>query len=123
MAQNIIYYKNNQLQIRDIRAHGNVLLQRIKLLETKLNRLKQRGEQQCQRDIIALNKMVSKMLQMLAHIHILEVTNNCYIGKGVFTQMLNKRFNELNYQFRRRLMWKRKLAQNLQKRPVHFNVL
>ena len=67
MGQLMIDHHNiYQVQINHIRTHGDVLLQRIKTLEIKMNQKKQQNQQASQQDINSLNAMVKKLLRMLA---------------------------------------------------------
>ena len=70
MAQIMIQHRNNyEVQIYQLRVHGDVLLQRIKMLEIKMNQIKQQNQQPNQQDINSLNAMVKKLLGMLAQIN------------------------------------------------------
>ena len=83
MAQAMIDNKNNyQERIQSLRSHGDILLQRIKKLEIKMNLTKQQNQEPNQQEINSLNAMVKKLLKMLAQINTYEyfkLTNEPFI--------------------------------------------
>ena len=108
MAQDYTYY---QQQIQFLRSSGDILLDRIKTLETNMNRRKQQNQQPFQQDINSLNAMVKKLLQILAEINTCQYFQltyepfNCY--SHYFTQMCNRYFQDLMQQFTAKLRIKR----------------
>ena len=113
MAQIMIEHQNiYQVQINHIRTHGDVLLQRIKMLEIKMNQKKQQNQQPSQQDINSLNAMVKKLLRMLAQINTyqyFQITNEpfTYVNGPYFNQMCNNHFEWLIQRFITQLRIKR----------------
>ena len=97
----------NQMQIRQLEAENEILLQRTEQLETKLNRLKQQGIKQNQKDERVLNSMVSKSLYLLAQIQTLKVVGEAIMSQHTFVSIVNKRFELLLDRFKQRLQYKR----------------
>ena len=97
----------NQMQIRQLEAENEILLQRTEQLETKLNRLKQQGIKQNQKDERVLNSMVSKSLYLLAQIQTLKVVGEAIMSQHTFGSIVNKRFELLLDRFKQRLQYKR----------------
>ena len=98
MAQIMLQLNNDyQLQIHYLQSQGDVLLQRIKMLEIKMNRRKQQNQQANQQDINSLNAMVKKLLRMLAQINTyqyFQITNEPFscINGTYFNQICNNHF-------------------------------
>ena len=129
MAQ--IMLQNNEKyeqQIQYLRAHGDILLQRIKMLEIKMNRRKQQNQQANQQDINSLNSMVKKLLQWLAQINtyqFFQITNEPfrYVNGICFNQICNNQFENLVRSFIKKLQFKhlRRLQRlQSQQRLHHF---
>ena len=97
----------NQMRIQQLEAENEILLQRTEQLETKINRLKQQGITQNQKDERVLNSMVSKSLYLLAEIQTLKVKGHMTILNHTFNSIVNRRFEVLLNQFKRRLQYKR----------------
>ena len=108
----------NQMRIQQLEAENKILLQRTEQLETKINRMKQQGITQNQKDERVLNSMVSKSLYLLAEIQTLKVVGDTRISNHTFSSMINKRHQLLLDQFKQRLQYKR---QQRIKRLQHFN--
>ena len=108
----------NQMRIRQLEGENKILLQRTEQLETKINRLKQQGVTQNQKDERVLNSMVSKSLYLLAEIQTLKVVGETTISNHTFSSMINKRYELLLGKFKQRLQYKR---QQRIKRLQHFN--
>ena len=100
-------YINNEMRLMEINAENNILLQRVKQLETKINRVKQRCETPCQKDITVLNAMVSKSLYLLAERDTLTIVGNSLITRRVLHHMIENRCQYLTDKFKRRLFNKR----------------
>ena len=107
-ANHYNYYQN---QIQFLRLSGDILLDRIKSLETNMNRKKQQNQPPFEQDINSLNAMVKKLLEMLAEINTCQYFQmiyepfNCY--SDYFIQMRNRYFQHLMHQFIQRLHIKR----------------
>ena len=108
----------NQMRIQQLEAENKILLQRTEQLETKINRMKQQGITQNQKDERVLNSMVSKSLYLLAEIQTLKVVGHTTISNHTFSSMINKRYQLLLDRFKQRLQYKR---QQRMKRLQHFN--
>ena len=67
MLENQIY-KSYEREILYLQRHGNKLLQKIKQQETKMNQRKQQNLQPNRKDLYTLNRMIKKLLRMLAFI-------------------------------------------------------
>ena len=113
MAQIMINnYNQYQQQIHLLRAHGDVLLERIKILEIKMNKRKQQNEEADPKDINSLNAMVKKLLRMLAKINTYEyyqLTNEPFIRVNdfYFNHIFNNYFEDYIRRFIRQLRLKR----------------
>ena len=66
----------NEMRIQELESENEILMQRTEQLEMKINRLKQQGIKQNQKDERVLNSMVSKSLYLLAEIQTLKVVGN-----------------------------------------------
>ena len=107
-----------QMRIQQLEAENKILLQRTEQLETKINRLKQQGITQNQKDERVVNSMVSKSLYLLAEVQTLKVVGDTTISNHTFSSMINKRYQLLLDRFKQRLQYKR---QQRIKRLQHFN--
>ena len=113
MAQIMINnYNQYQQQIHLLRAHGDVLLERIKILEIKMNKRKQQNEEVDTKDINSLNAMVKKLLRMLAKINTYEyyqLTNEPFIHVNdfYFNHIFNNYFEDYIRRFITQLRLKR----------------
>ena len=108
-----------EMRIQQLEGENKILLLRTEQLETKLNRLKQQGIKQNQKDERVLNSMVSKSLYLLAEIQTLKVVGNATFSNHAFSSMINKRYQLLLDRFKRRLQYKR---QQRIERLQHFNL-
>ena len=61
-------YNQHQQRIQLLRSTGDILLQRINILETHMNKRKQQNQYQFPKDINSLNTLVKRLLLMLAEI-------------------------------------------------------
>ena len=69
MAQQSLYYLNNYNQrIQFLRTCGDQLLERIKMLEIRMNRRKQQNQQPHQNEVDWMYSMSKNLLGMLAEI-------------------------------------------------------
>ena len=110
MAQIMIrHHKNYEAQIKYIRTHGDVLLQRIKMLEIKMNQRKQQNQEASQQDINSLNAMVKKLLQMLAQINTYQYFQFTHepFNQPYFNQICKNYFESLIRRFITQLRIKR----------------
>lgn len=133
MAQQMInHYNYYQQRIQFLRLSGDILLDRIKTLETNMNRSKQQNQQPFQQDLNSLNAMVKKLLQMLAEINTCQYFQltyesfNCY--SDYFIQMCNRYFQHLMHQFIEKLHIKRiqriqSLSQNIDFQSSSQNII
>lgn len=113
MAQIMIkHHDKYEVQIHQLRTDGDVLLQRIKMLEIKMNQNKQQNQQPSQQDINSLNAMVKKLLRMLARINTyqyFQITHEPFIcvNQPYFNQICNNYFEDLIRRFITQLRIKR----------------
>ena len=103
LAKDVAIYINNEMRLLDIRAENNVLLHRIKQVETKINRAKKRGKRPNLQDINALNKMVFKSLYLLAERDTLTIIGNALVKPSVLHRQIEQRHKYLDDKFRREL--------------------
>ena len=103
LTRNVAKYINNEMRLLEIQAENNVLLQRMNEVETRINHAKQRYEQPCLRDIIALNAMASKSLYLLAEKDTLTIVGTSLITQRVLHGMIQNRHQYLTDKFKRRL--------------------
>ena len=120
MAQTMVnHYNHYQQKIQFLRWHGDVLLQRINMLETNMNQRKQQNQQPIEHDLNCLNQMTKKLLHMLAEINTcqyFQLTNEPFTnGDFYYNQMCKRYFEDLIQQFIAKLRIRRiKRLQNLQ---------
>ena len=107
LARDVSMYINNEMRLLEIKAENDVLLQRIKQLETKINHLKKSGETPYKKDKSVLNAMVSKSLYLLAEKDTLQVIGTSLISQQVLQRMITTRFQYLMDRFKRKLFHKR----------------
>ena len=103
MTQQMINHYNDYRQhIQFLRSSGNILLQRVKTLETNMNRRRKQNQQPFVRDINSLNAMVKKLLQMIAQINTcryLQLNEPFNIHSSYFTRICNRYFQHLSHKF------------------------
>lgn len=109
------------MRLLEIKAENNILLQQIKQLETKINRLKQRSETPCKKDESVLNAMVSKSLYLLAEVHTLQTVGTLLISQRSLQTMTRNRYNQLMDRFKQRLYYKRQQRTKNLKRLHHLD--
>ena len=107
LSMDVQRYLNNEMQMQQIKAENNILLQRVKQLETKINKVKQQKGTPCKRDEQSLNAMVAKSLHFLAKIHTFEVVGNRLIPQHLFNTMVHNRYNQLMDRFLKKLYYRR----------------
>ena len=121
LARHVDWWLSKESQIQQIKAENNILLQRVKQLETKMNRLKQQKETPCKKDEQTLNTMVAKFLKMLARIHTLEATNLYRLNERTLNRMVEKRYNDLMERFVKKLYYKRQQRLLSSQRLFHLD--
>lgn len=125
LARDVSLYINTEMRLIEIEAENDVLLQRVKQLETKINEVKRRCETPCQKDKVVLNAMVSKSLYLLAERDTLKVVGNSLISRRILNRMIQNRERYLTDRFKRRLFYKRFERQKHIERLHHidFNIV
>ena len=103
LTADVAIYINNEMRLLDIRAENNVLMQRIKRCETKINRAKKRRQRPNIQDINALNKMVYKSLYLLAERDTLTIIGNALVKPSVLHRQIEARHKYLDDKFRKEL--------------------
>ena len=103
LTKDVAIFINNEMRLLNIRAENNVLMHRIKRLETKINRAKKRGQRPNLEDINALNKMVFKSLYLLAERDTLTIIGNALVKPSVLHRQIEQRHKYLDDKFRREL--------------------
>ena len=103
LTKDVAIFINNEMRLLAIRAENNVLMHRIKRLETKINRAKKRGQRPNLEDINALNKMVFKSLYLLAERDTLTIIGNALVKPSVLHRQIEQRHKYLDDKFRREL--------------------
>ena len=103
LTMDVAIYVNNEMRLLDIEAENNVLMQRIKQCEIKINRAKKRGQRPNIEYINALNKMVYKSLYLLAERDTLTIIGNTLVKPSVLHRQIAHRHKYLNDKFRTKL--------------------
>ena len=133
MAQAMVnHYNYYQQRIQSLRLNGDILLQRIKMLEINMNQRKHQNLQPNPQHINSLNVMVKKLLQMLGEINTcqyFQLTNEPFnIVDFYFKQMCNRYYEDLIRQFIAKLRIRRiQRLQQLQRlnniiHPIDFQI-
>ena len=115
MGQSLVYNSNNygyySERIRFLQSIGNHLLQRIKCLETNMNKRKQQNQEPFHYDVTQLHGMATELLQTLAEINVCQyfyLVNEYYnFNDYYYKQMCCKYFQDLMLQFNLKLKAKR----------------
>ena len=115
MVQSLVFNSNNYgdytERIRFLRSIGDNLLQRIQLLETNMNKLKQQNQQPLSNEITKLHDMATELLQMLAEINVCQyfhLVNEYFdFNDYYYKQMCFRYFQDLMQQFNFKLKQKR----------------
>ena len=125
LTRDVAKYINNEMRLLEIKAENDVLLQRVKQLETRINLAKQQYQQPCLKDITVLNAMVSKSLYLLAEKDTLTIVGNSLITQRVFHRMIENRCQYLTDKFKRRLFNKRfeRLHKVERLHHINFNIV
>ena len=120
MTQSMIdQYNQHQQRIQLLRSTGDILLRRINILETHMNKRKQQNQYQFAEDIDSLNTLVKRLLLMLAEIKTCQYFQLTFepfsIFSSTYIEMCNRFFKNLIRQFITDLQFKRyKRLQRLQ---------
>ena len=93
-------------KICELEAQNNVLLQRVRQLETKINHLKQKNNVVSKTNEKKLNAMVMKSLTLLAKVQTLEVIGELYVHEKQIYRMVEQRYAYLMDKFTKRLYHK-----------------
>ena len=125
LTRDVSIYINNEMRLIEIKAENDILLQRVKQLETRINRAKQRYESPCLRDMTVLNAMVSKSLYLLAERDTLQIVGNSLINRHILHGMIDNRCQYLIDKFKRRLFNKRfeRLHKVERLHHIDFNII
>lgn len=102
MAQIMVEQNNNyQNRIYFLRSHGDILLNRIKMLEIKMNRMKQRNQEANERDI--------NLLAEINTYQYFQLTNEPFmcVNDNYFNQIRNNYFEHYIRRFITQLRLKR----------------
>ena len=125
LTKDVAIFINNEMRLLDIRAENNVLMHRIKRLETKINRAKKRGQRPNLEDINALNKMVFKSLYLLAERDTLLVIGNKLMKESVLHRQIEHRRKYLDDKFRKELYHRQyiRLCKAPRLHHIDFNIV
>ena len=128
MGQSLVYNSNNYAdyteRIRFLRSIGDQLLQEIHLLETNMNKRRQRNQQPFIYEITKLQSMTRKMLQLIAEINVCQyfhLVNEYFdFNDYYYKKMCLKYFQDLMQQFNNIL--KQKNMNRIKRNLIHdFN--
>ena len=103
LTKDVAIYISNEMRLLDIIAENNVLMQRIKQCEIKINKAKRRGRRPNIKHINALNKMVYKSLYLLAERDTLSIIGNAIIKPSILDRQIQRRHEYLDDKFKREL--------------------
>ena len=96
-------FENLNQRVRLLRSTGDISLQKIKQLETYLNKRKQQNQYPLHEDINLLNQLVKSQLKMLAEIKTCQYFISCHEAISIFSQryieITNTLFEGLMRQF------------------------
>ena len=125
LTKDVAIFINNEMRLLNIRAENNVLMHRIKRLETKINRAKKRGQRPNLEDINALNKMVFKSLYLLAERDTLLVIGNKLMKESVLHRQIEHRRKYLDDKFRKELYHRQyiRLCKAPRLHHIDFNIV
>ena len=121
LTSDVNLYLNNEMRLQQIKAENNILLQRTKHLEIKINRCKQFGETPCKKDESVLNAMVLKSLYLLAETHTLQIVGTKSVPQRSLHTMIQNRYKQLMDRFRQKLYYKRLQRTKNVKRLHHLD--
>ena len=106
MAQIMVEQNNNyQNRIYFLRSHGDILLNRIKMLEIKMNRMKQRNQEANERDINLLAEINTYQYFQLTNEPFMCVNDNYFnqIRNNYFEYYIRRFITQLRLKRIRRL--------------------
>ena len=121
LTKNVNRWLSTESQIQQLKAENNILLQRVKQLETKINQVKQQNKTPCKTDEKTLNAMVAKSLKMLARLQTLEAIGTYRLKQRILDRMVEKRYNDLMERFVKRLYYKRQQRLLSSQRLFHLD--
>ena len=121
LTKNVNRWLSTESQIQQLKAENNILLQRVKQLETKINQVKQQNKTPCKTDEKTLNAMVAKSLKMLARLQTLEAIGTYRIKQRILDRMVEKRYIDLMERFVKRLYYKRQQRLLSSQRLFHLD--
>ena len=121
LPKDVNCYLSNQSQIQQLKAENNILLQRVKQLETKINQMKQQKKTPNKTDEKKLNAMVAKSLKMLARLQTLESIGTYRLKQRQLDRLVEKRYNDLMDRFVKRLYYKRQQRLLSSQRLFHLD--
>ena len=121
LTKDVNCWMSRQSQIQQLKAENNILSQRVKQLETKINQVKQQNETPCKKDEKTLNAMVAKSLTMLARVQTLEAIGENRLTQRILDRMVEKRYNDLMERFIKRLYYKRQQRLQSSQRLFHLD--
>ena len=121
LTSDVNVYLSNEIRLQQVKEENDILLQRTKHLETKINRCKQLGETPCKKDESVLNAMVCKSLYLLAERDTLITVGTSLISQRVLQKMIQNRYQYLLHRFRLKLYYKRLERSKHIKRLHHVN--
>ena len=121
LTKNVNRWLSTESQIQQLKAENNILLQRVKQLETKINREKQQNKTPCKTDEKTLNAMVGKSLKMLARVQTLESIGMYRLKQRQLDRSVEKRYIDLMDRFLKRLYYKRQQRLLSSQRLFHLD--
>lgn len=107
LTSDVSIYINNEIRLLEIKAENDVILKRVKRLESRINRLKQQGKDVRKSDESMLNALAMKSLYLLAKVDTLKIVGNGRLRQRVLHRMIQNRYFYLVECFKRRLFQKR----------------
>ena len=121
LTKNVNRWLSTESQIQQLKVENNILLQRVKQLETKINQVKQQNKTPCKTDEKTLNAMVAKSLKMLARVQTLELIGMYRLKQRMLDCQVKKRYNDLMERFVKRLYYKRQQRLLSSQRLFHLD--
>ena len=121
LTSDVNVYLSNEIRLQQVKEENDILLQRTKHLETKINRCKQLGQTPCKKDESVLNAMVCKSLYLLAETHTLQIVGSMSVPQRSLHTMIQNRYKQLMDRFRQKLYYKRLQRTKNVKRLHHLD--
>ena len=91
LASDVSIYINNEIRLLEIKAENDVILKRVKRLESRINRLKQQGKDVRKSDESMLNALTMKSLYLLAEVDTLKIVGDGRLRQRVLHRMIQNR--------------------------------